>query len=180
MKGFLYGLLALASLSMISQAADGAEVNCAGGSSISGIDGFGISVSCNEAADRLIFHRSLLEDMARKRLKARGLDLTDDLRPSSAVVSISVTSTECRTDDDLVGYATSINVDMSRASLCYIADKEFHAISSIVWEEDRLLVSEPGGTRDLIIGVLNKLLDQLASDLEKADPDHYDISSLDM
>jgi hypothetical protein len=155
------------------------EVNCHNGSSINGIEGFDLEVFCNPLADRIMFHNSLVRDFALKKLSLSGIDFTDELNPGSAMLGIYITSVEWMLGEDLRGYATSININLNRAALCLLGDDEFHAISSIVWEEDRLIVSNVADSRDFILEVLGETLDLLMIDLRNADPEKYIISSLE-
>lgn len=150
-----------------------AEVNCHNGSSINGIEGFEIQVFCNPLAERIMIHRTLIEDYARNHLSGAGLDITDTINPESGVIGITLTSVEWLVDGISKGYATSLNVDLNRAALCLLGDDEFHAISSIVWHEDRLLVADRDRSRDFILDVLEGSLDKLVEDLENADPVKY-------
>ena len=150
-----------------------AEVNCYNGSSLSGIEGFDIDVACNPLAEKILFHRSLVRDYALKYLMRSGIELIDQLNPESAMLGIHVVSVEMQMNDSIKRLATTINIDLNRAALCLLEDREFHAISSIVWEEDRLIVSDEKESREFILGILAKSLDNLVEDLRRADPGKY-------
>ncbi len=154
------------------------EVNCFNGSSLSGIDGLDIEVICNPLAEEVLFHRSLVRDYAIKHLADAGIALSEQLRPGSGMISISVATVETTSGSGPATLATTLNIDLNRASLCLLEDDEFHAIASIVWEEDRLIVSSEPESREIILEILNESLERLAGDLRNADPGKYSVSSL--
>lgn len=156
-----------------------AEVNCFNGSSLSGIEGLDVGVVCNPLAEKILFHRSLVRDYAIKHLNNAGIELPGALQPGSGMISISVATVEMSTGEDTEGLATTLNIDLNRASLCLLEDDEFHAIASIVWEEDRLIVSSEVESREIILEILSGALDKLVNDLRSADPGKYTVSSLE-
>ena len=147
-----------------------AEVNCHEGSSINGIEGFGIQVFCNSLAEKILIHDSFVRDHASIHLRRSGLDITDELGPESGMFAVFVTSVEWIVDGEVRGYATSVNTNVNRTALCLLGDDEFHAISSIVWEEDRLVVADDRRSRDLILDSITGTLDNFLKDISKADP----------
>ncbi len=129
-------------------------------------------------AEEVLFHRSLVRDYAIKHLADAGIALSEQLRPGSGMISISVATVETTSGSGPATLATTLNIDLNRASLCLLEDDEFHAIASIVWEEDRLIVSSEPESREIILEILNESLERLAGDLRNADPGKYSVSSL--
>lgn len=169
-------ILFLAALSLTVCSApllSGVEVSCHEGSAINGIDGFDIRVFCNPLAGKILFHKSLVEDYAKKQLEESGILLGSQLKPESAMIWIYITTVEMESNERIEGYATSVNIDVNRAALCLLGDEEFHAISSIVWEDDRLVISGIDESRDLILGMISSALGDLVGDLREADPGKY-------
>ncbi len=156
-----------------------AEVTCFNGSSLSGIDGLDVDVVCNPLAEEILFHRSLVRDYTIKHLAGAGVEISESLQPGSGMIAISVATVPMSTGADTERLATTLNIDLNRASLCLLEDDEFHAIASIVWEEDRLIVSSGDETREVILEILSGALDKLVNDLRSADPGKYTVSSLE-
>ncbi|MBU8922864.1 MAG: hypothetical protein KOO63_13695 [Bacteroidales bacterium] len=154
-----------------SSGTEAMEVNCHDGSSINGIEGFGIQVFCNSLAEKILVHDSLVRDYASIHLRSSGLDLTDELGPESGMFGVFITSVEWIVDGKVRGYATSVNINVNRTALCLLGDDEFHAISSIVWEEDRLVVTDDRRSRDLILDSISGTLDNFLKDFSRADPE---------
>ena len=167
-------LSSIAIMTFISTQSPAVEVNCYDGSSINGIEGFDMQVYCNPLAESIMVHWSFVEDFARRHLEDSGIDLVEELDPESGMIGIYLTSVDLEADGVAHGYATSINVTVNRAALCLLGDEQFHAISSIVWADDNLLVSDGTGSREQILEVLGNSLDSLASDLARADPARYE------
>ncbi|MBN2072292.1 MAG: hypothetical protein JW814_12635 [Candidatus Krumholzibacteriota bacterium] len=179
LKTSLPVLISLYLLLQIPTAVPAAEVNCYNGSSLSGIEGLDIEVTCNPLAEKILFHRSLVRDYAVKHLLRAGIDISGVLEARSGMIAISVATVEMKAESGVEGFATTLNIDLNRAALCLLDDEEFHAISSIVWEEDRLIVSSEDEVKEFIIEILSRALDNLANDLRTADPGKYAVSSLD-
>ena len=144
-----------------------------------GIEGLDVEVVCNPLAEEILFHRSLVRDYAIKHLSEAGIGLSKALQPESGMVSISVATVKLSTEDDSEGLATILTIDLNRASLCLLEDDEFHAIASIVWEEDKLIVASKVESKETILETLLGALDSLADDLRSADPGKYTVSSLE-
>ena len=147
------------------------EVNCHDGSSINGIEGFGIQVFCNPLAEKILIHDSFVRDYTRIHLRSSGLKVIDELGPESGMFGVFITSVEWLVDGEVRGYATSVNIHVNRTALCLLGDDEFHAISSIVWKEDRLVVTDDRRSRDLILDSISGTLDNFLKDIRRADPD---------
>ncbi len=147
------------------------EVNCHNGSSINGIEGFGIQVFCNSLAEKILIHDSFVRDYASIHLRSSGLEITDELGPESGMFGVFITSVEWIEDGKVRGYATSVNINVNRTALCLLGDDEFHAISSIVWEEDRIVVADDRHSRELILDSISGALDNFLKDVSRADPE---------
>ena len=87
---------------------------------LSGIDGLDVEVICNPLAEEVLFHRSLVRDYAIKHLADAGITLSEKLLPGSGMISISVATVEASGDSGPATLATTLNIDLNRASLCLL------------------------------------------------------------